>query len=421
MSMKKILLLVLVLIVGFSIQPVFVYTEQSRSVLSENAGGNKAEIDQLNDAIAKKKTKIQQLEKSISDYKDKIKQKRLEAVSLSNQMAIIDNRVAQVELDIEATGEKLDSLVFEIEVLELSIEDKERVIKKQQSMLAELIRTIYQNDDKSYIEIAASYDNFSEFYNKLQYLQTMEKDMGSSVRGIKIAKTDLEDKKTQTEERKETYEDLKDELTEKKTDLEEQVFLKQDLLVQTHSSELKYNTLLSNLKKQYQQIENEVSSIEQEVRRKLESNNKLEVITGDPTKLSWPTQSRYITSRFHDPDYPYRHVFEHSGLDIRSGHGTALRATGSGYVARAKRCSSASCYSYVMIVHSGGISTVYGHMSGITVTEDKFVTRGDIIGYSGGTPGTVGAGPFVTGPHLHFEVRKNGIPVNPLNYLVKDW
>jgi len=411
--MKKILLLVLILIVGFSIQPIL--------VLSGNTGGNKVEIDQLNEVIAGKKAKIKQLEQSIADFKNKIKQKRLEAVSLANQMSIIDNRVAQVELDVEATQEKLDSLVFEIEVLGLSIEDKEKVITKQQSMLAELIRTIYQNDDKSYIEIAASYGNFSEFYNRLQYLQTMEKDMGASVRGIKIAKTDLEEKKIQTEERKKNYEDLKKELTEKKTDLEEQVFLKQDLLVQTHSSELKYNTLLGNLKKQYQQIENEVSSIEQEVRRKLESGNKLKVITGDSTKLSWPTQSRYITSRFHDPDYPFRHVFEHSGVDIRAGQGTALKAAGSGYIARAKHCSYSSCYSYVMIVHSSGISTVYGHMSGITVTEDQFVTRGDVIGYSGGTPGTVGAGPFVTGPHLHFEVRKNGIPVNPLNYLVKDW
>ncbi len=412
---KRLFLILLLILVGLSFQPIFVLSS------NEDIGGNKAEIDQLNDRIAEKKAKIKQLEKSIEEYKKKIDQKRLEAVSLSNQMAILDNRVLQVELDVEATEEKLDSLTLEIEALELSIEEKEGTINKQKKMLAELLRTIHQQDSRTYIEIAVSYDSFSDFYNRLQYLQTVQADLGGSVRSLRMAKTELEDKKGQTTERKESYEKVGEELLEKRQDLEEQTYLKQDLLVKTHSSELKYKTLLESLRQQYQSIESEVSSIEREVRQKLEAEDKLDNIVGDPTQLSWPTQSRYITARFHDPEYPFRHVFEHNGIDMRASHGTALKAAASGYVARARRCSSASCYSYIMLVHSGGLATVYGHASSISVSEDQFVTRGDVIGYSGGTPGTVGAGPFVTGPHLHFEVRKNGIPVNPLNYLVKDW
>jgi len=86
-------------------------------------------------------------------------------------------------------------------------------------------------------------------------------------------------------------------------------------------------------------------------------------------------------------------------------------------VARAKTCSLASCYAYVLIIHTGNLSTLYGHLSQIYITGDQFVNKGDVVGLSGGRPGTVGAGPFVTGPHLHFEVRSNGIPVDPMGYL----
>ena len=88
------------------------------------------EVDALNKQIAEKRAKIDLLEKSISDYKDKIQKKRLEAVSLSNQMAILDNRLAQVELDIRATEEKLATINLEIESLGFTIAEKEKSIKK---------------------------------------------------------------------------------------------------------------------------------------------------------------------------------------------------------------------------------------------------------------------------------------------------
>lgn len=412
--MRKAVVVFLILLIWLAINPDF--------VLSENVGGNKQEIDVLNQQIAEKKAKIKQLEESIGAYKKKIDQKRLEAVSLSNQIAIIDNRVSQVETDIQATEERLDSLTLEIEALNLGIQDKEKVIDKQKQMLGELIRSYHEQDGKNYIEIAAAYDNFSDFYNQVQYLQTVQNDLALNVNSLRDARQDLENKKIQTEERKKSYLSLKEELGQKKDEFNEQANLKQDLLTQTYSSELKFKTLLANLKNQYQAIESEITSVEQQVRKKLESQKQLEKTELEPGgKFSWPTQSRYITAGFYDPEYPFRYVFEHPGIDIRAAQGTAIKAAGSGYVARAKKCALASCYSYITLVHGDGLSTVYGHLSGIAVAEDKFVARGDIIGYTGGTPGTVGAGPFVTGPHLHLEVRKNGIPVNPLNYLVKDW
>ncbi len=389
-------------------QPFFVFSQSSDT----------AEIDQLNDQIAEKRIKIKQLEESIERTKKDIEKKRLEAVSLKNQMSIIDNRVTQVELDIDLTQEKIDALELEITALELLIKEKEGIISRQKEIIGGLLRALQYEDDKNTIEILAAYDSFSEFYNKLQYLETVERDLASSARALREAKEELEEKKTQTNQRKKSYEDLKEKLGERKKDLDEQLFSKQNILAQTQSSELTFKTLLGNLRKQYQGIESEITNIEQEVRRRLEEQHKLENIdAGGTSELTWPVQSHYITADFHDPEYPFRHIFEHSGIDIRASQGTPIKAAGAGYIARAKRCTTASCYSYIMIIHADGVSTVYGHLSGVAVAEDQFVTRGDLIGYSGGRPGSPGAGPFVTGAHVHFEVRRNGIPVDPKPYL----
>lgn len=377
-----------------------------------------AEIDTLNQQIEAKKKRIAELEKAMAEYNDKISKTRLEAVSLKNQMNLLDNHISQVELDVETTQEKLDTVKLQIQGLEISITAKNKSIERQKAILAELLRNLQQEQDKNYLEIMAGYENFSDFFDRVQYLNRVQQDLGLSAKNIRLAKEDLQERQKQAEERQRAFNELQAELKDKKADLEGQSQNKQNLLIQTQSSELKYKALVSSLKSQYQQTEGEISSIERQVRAKVEAAQKKNPEEFDNSGvLSWPLSSRRVTAYFNDPGYPYRTIFEHNAIDVGTAQGTALKAAASGYVARAKRCASASCYSYVMIVHADGISTLYGHLSAISVGEDQFVSRGDVIGYSGATPGTIGAGPFTTGPHLHFEVRKNGIPVNPLNYL----
>lgn len=384
----------------------------------QETGGNVEEIDSLQKQINEKKQKIAQLEQSIADFKKKIEEKHLEAVSLTNQIGILDTRISSITTDIVATEQKLQVLQLQIAQTELLITQKQSQIGRQKNIVGELVRSLHEQDEKNYIEIAASHDNFSDFYNQLHYTKTVEEDLSRTMRGLRLAKEEMEKQKKDLEGQKKEFTLVQEDLTNKKQDLVEQSNGKQTLLGEAQNSQLKYNTLLSSLKKQYQQVENEVSSIERQVRKKLEKDKKIsETQPADRGALGWPAPSHYITATFHDPSYPFRNVFEHSGIDIRASFGTPIRAAASGYVAQAKKCSLASCYSYVLIVHDGEISTLYGHLSKVAVSVDQFVTRGDIIGYSGGTPGTPGAGPFVTGAHLHFEVRKNGIPVNPQLYL----
>lgn len=381
------------------------------------AATNQAEIDALNKEIEARKNKIKQLESTMSTYQKNIEVKRTEAVSLKNQVSIISNRVAQTEADVNLTKEKLKQIEMEIEALTLTIKDKQNLMDRQKAIVGKIIQNLHVNDQKNFLEIMLTNNNLADFYNQAAYLENVYSDLGKSVKNVRLAKADLEDKKQQVENRHAAFLELKNQLENKQQDLNEQVGVKQKLLGDTQASEAKYRTLLDSLRQQYKTIENEVRVYEDQVRKKLEEEDRFKGKDSGSGELSWPVSSRYITADFHDSNYPFRQIFEHSGIDIRAAQGTAVKAAASGYIGRAKRCSAASCYSYVLIIHSGNISTVYGHLSSIKVGEDQYVNRGDIIGYSGGTPGTVGAGPFVTGPHLHFEVRQNGIPVNPVNYL----
>lgn len=379
-------------------------------------------VDELNQQIEEKRSKIKEIEKQIAQRKAQINRARTEANSLQNQIAILDNRVAQVQLDIEATKTKLETLNLQIEILQGEIASLDKSIANQKNILAEFLRNIHTDGHKTMLEVLATYDSFSDFYSQLQYLQTIEHDLGQTTKALAEQRTILTKKQQETDRRRLSYVALQKELTQKQKDLDEQVYAKENLFVETKKSEQTYQTLLSNLRKEYQNTENEITSIEAKVRARLNAENKINNNTLDDAKsLAWPVPSRYITARFRDPDYPYRNIFEHNAVDIRAAHGTPLRAAADGYVARARKCSTWRCYSYVMIIHSEGISTVYGHMSKVLVAQDQYVQRGDIIGYTGGTPRTPGAGPFVTGPHLHFEVRINGIPVDPLKYLIQDW
>ena len=131
--------------------------------------------------------------------------------------------------------------------------------------------------------------------------------------------------------------------------------------------------------------------------------------------LNWPVDpSSGIKVIFRDPTYPFRYLFEHPGTDIRASVGTPVKAAAGGYVAWNKKGRLYG--NYVMIVHPGGIATVYAHLSKFAAKADTYVERQEVIGYSGGRPGDPGAG-LSSGPHLHFEVREDGVPVDAENYL----
>lgn len=145
-------------------------------------------------------------------------------------------------------------------------------------------------------------------------------------------------------------------------------------------------------------LENLLSAIETE-------NYRREV-----TPTHWPTSGGYISSSFGGRANPFDGYSRdwHPGIDIAIDYGAPVYASASGYVQQAGWYGGYG--RYVRISHDYGYVTAYGHMSRIVASAGDYVKKGEIIGY-------VGSSGYSTGPHLHFEVIRHGVQVDPSNLM----
>ena len=158
---------------------------------------------------------------------------------------------------------------------------------------------------------------------------------------------------------------------------------------------------------QYQFLERNASSVAV-VNAGLTLTPEPALADSDNTPSLWPVVG-HLTAGFGERLDPFsgEGAF-HTGVDISSEYGTVVRATADGVVIGAEE--HVGYGNLVVLDHGFGVTTFYGHLSGFNVTPGQRVTRGDVIGY-------VGVSGRSTGPHVHYEVRINGAPVNPMRYL----
>lgn len=133
-------------------------------------------------------------------------------------------------------------------------------------------------------------------------------------------------------------------------------------------------------------------------------------------RLSYPLHlSPRITAKFKDEDYKIAFGREHWGIDLWAPQGTPFYAPMKGVIK--KVAQNGYGYSYIIVDHGEDLYTVYGHISASSVDAGQEVIRGEELGKTGGTPGTIGAGFFTTGAHLHMELFHKGKYVNPEDWL----
>jgi len=399
----------------FLISLIFLFLQGS-GVLAVDSNYSR-EIKEIQKQIEEQQKKKKELEEQQKIYEQKIEEKRKEAASLKTELNIVGNQIYKQKIAIKAKQNEIEITDLGIKNTQFQILQKKKEIIEQKNEIAEVLRLINQNDKKGFLEIVILSNSLAEVLGFQRRLNSLENSLLKSLEGLEGRKEELtqEEKKLQNTRGELTF--LQKQLEGEKTKLTSEQFYQTKLLEETRGAEWRFQSLLAQAISDQKTIEREIASLERQARERLTFEDEELLEEKGEIIFSWPVPSGIITCYFHDPDYPYRRwIGEHSGIDLRAAQGTPVRAAASGYVARAKHGGLG--YSYVLIIHNEDFSTLYGHISKINVEEGSYIRRGQVIGLSGGMPGTAGAGYFSTGPHLHFEVRLKGIPVNPLNYLL---
>jgi murein DD-endopeptidase MepM/ murein hydrolase activator NlpD len=407
--------LALSLLLCSSFYPVFAQevAPQAENATQEEDLGLKQEVDTLQDQVKQKQQRIKELDAMIKGYRDKQAEQQSAALSLQNQLALLENGIQEKQLSVERSQREAEATTLEIQALATQIALQQNAITKREAALTDIFGKLQQDSSISIFDAFLSRPSLSEVFVRIDELARLEGDLGEATRVLKSEKAILEEKRKQQEVRRAALEKQKLDAQVAQTELEEERSSKLSLINATQDKEDEFRKIVYELRQQQQSEAGDVQSLQDRLKDRLDSIDAA-LARGD-VLLNWPVPVRKgISAHFHDPTYPFRKLFEHPGIDLPVPVGTPVRAAAGGYVAWNR--TGKQYGNYVMVVHAGGVATVYAHLSKFGAKPDTYVERGDIIGYSGGKPGDPGAG-LSTGPHLHFEVRQNGIPVNPENFL----
>ena len=214
---------------------------------------------------------------------------------------------------------------------------------------------------------------------------------------------EVEDKKTQIVSKKEHIVSIKKQTEGKKKQLSEQTTEKKQLLTDIDAQKKDAEKALNDLEQESKQIAEQIRKIQA-------AAGRVHVVRKGNGRFTYPTPGYYnITSPYGWRIHPILKTRRmHTGVDFGAPYGAEMAAADDGTVIYTGWYGA---YGKVVIIdHGSNISTMYGHMSSISVSEGQNVKAGQKVGEVGSTG-------WSTGPHAHFEVRINGEPVNPMPYL----
>lgn len=315
----------------------------------------------------------------------------------------VDQRLDQIEGDLEQTGSKLEQSRDEQQKLTSDLAQTTKDLEDTRQKVSHRLRELYMTGDASVVSVL----------------------MGSKSAGDLASREFLVQRVAQSDKRLfERYKQLKAELATRKARQDQLVVQIGGLLRHQESQKValadtrqEKNEKLQSLRERQDELKKMIAQFDADERNiaaqiaafARRTNNGQTLHLGKFSGHFLRPVSSAMTSGFGMRFHPILHrVRMHTGVDFGCPVGTTIHAAGDGVVIMAQRMSGYG--NTIVVQHGGGMQTLYGHCSSIGVGQGQRISRGQVIGRTGNSG-------LSTGPHLHFEVRINGRPVNPVPYL----
>jgi murein DD-endopeptidase MepM/ murein hydrolase activator NlpD len=364
----------------------------------------------LEQRIAAERAKAQQIQARLHAKRSELHSVTARYEDLQHQLgetnaAIgeVNDRIGSLETQQTSTQRRLDWNTIQLVAAQRSLRLHDDLLKRR-------LVNIYEYGDLSYVNALIASRSFSEFVERWEDLRLLIAANERAVRARKAAQArvaaieaDLERARLELQQQELAQEEARSQLGSLADERRNLVELAS---VRRHSvaSEVAQMEDLSAAE------ESSLEGLILEREREMEAERRAAGIAGGTESegvagsFSWPVTGT-ITSPFGWRSNPFGGSPEfHQGLDIAAPSGTTVTAAAGGTVIMAQWYGGYG--NYILIDHGGGYSTGYGHLSAIYVSSGQAVQRGQAIGAVGSTGQS-------TGPHLHFEVRIAGKPVDP--------
>lgn len=337
------------------------------------------------------------IDKKIKEVKQQKKVEKRKLEYARRQSNKLKKEEKEEKKEYEDLMSAINSIKREEELLNKAISEAKARCEEQEKKLQVRIRAIYKNSNMSYVRAVAESKSFADLMGKFKIIAKISKADKELLESINNDRLDIEFKKRQKEiERDSTAKKA----SETKRNME-----------RIKTSRAKVNDSMELLKKKLDRLERQEDEL---IKQSSELSKKIRELQGSSVKcqagkMLWPLpSSKRITSPFGTRIHPiFKTKKTHHGIDIGAKMGSSILAAKNGKVIIAGWQGG---YGNVIIIdHGGGITSVYAHCSKLIAKVGQNVKMGEVIAKVGSTG-------YSTGPHLHFEVRKNGTVVNPLNY-----